>query len=86
MTTQAKPAESKVETREEKIEEILAILGELYQRFGTLPHSAAAGAAAPEYRYVGYRPYSTPELQTWVRGQMEPPQYGVPMTADYLRF
>lgn len=48
-------------TREEKVEEILAILGELHQRFGI--HQAGPtsnGVASPEYRFVGYRPYSMP--------------------------
>jgi hypothetical protein len=45
-------------TREEKVEEIQAILGELFQRYGF--HQAAPGQASltvPDYRFVGYVPY-----------------------------
>lgn len=50
--------ETRVANREEKIEEILAILGDLFQRFGM--HQAApanVAMATPDYKFVGYRPY-----------------------------
>lgn len=64
-------------SREEKIEEIRAILGDLYQRFAY--HQAApvnAAVANGDYKFVGYRPYTTPELASWAR--QNPSQGGVP--------
>ena len=52
-------ADARSAGREEKIEEILAILGDLYHRFG-LHQSAPTniGMATPDYKFVGYRPYA----------------------------
>jgi hypothetical protein len=74
--TQAKK-EGRGMSREEKIEEIRAILGDLYQRFAY--HQAApvnAAVANAEYKFVGYRPYTTPELASWAR-QTPPNPAGV---------
>lgn len=60
--------ENRGPSREEKIEEIRAILGDLYQRFAY--HQAApvnAAVASADYKFVGYRPYTTPELASWAR-------------------
>ena len=67
--------ETKGMSREEKIEEIRAILGDLYQRFAY--HQAApvnAAASNPEFKFVGYRPYTTPELATWARNPYARPE------------
>ncbi|MBI2932887.1 MAG: hypothetical protein HYY16_14675 [Planctomycetes bacterium] len=51
--------------RDEKVEEILAILGELYQRFGV--NQAGAVAATADYKFVGYRPYQAADPHGWPR-------------------
>src|SRR5688572_33372578 len=45
--------------RETKVQELLSILGELYQRVG-YQHAAPANArlTGPDYQFMGYRPYT----------------------------
>lgn len=45
--------------RDSKVQELLSILGELYQRVG-YQHAAPANArlTGPDYRFMGYRPYT----------------------------
>jgi hypothetical protein len=88
MTT-PKVIETKSQSRDEKIEEILSILGELYQRFGANPMAVSAGVAVPDYKFVGYQPYLTAEMQAWARGQgagyAPAPVLTIP-TPEYMAF
>ena len=45
--------------RDSKVQELLSILGELYQRVG-YQHAAPSNArlTGPDYRFMGYRPYT----------------------------
>lgn len=53
-------------SRDEKMQELLAILGDLYQRVGY--HQAApASLGGHDHKFVGYQPYPTPELQQYAR-------------------
>lgn len=55
-------------SRDEKVQELLAILGDLYQRVGY--HQAAPTSLAGQVRdhkFVGYQPYPTAELQQYAR-------------------
>lgn len=66
-------AEKSSVTREEKIQEILEILGDLYQRVGYHQASPAnLGLSQPDFRYVGYQPYPTQSVQAWTRQQTVP--------------
>ncbi|MBI4563093.1 MAG: hypothetical protein HY716_00160 [Planctomycetes bacterium] len=54
--------ESRTQGRQEKIEEILAVLGELYQRLGYQHASPGAELMPPQYQFMGYRPYAAQEM------------------------
>ena len=70
MATNKHPEET---GRDGKVQEILSILGELYQRVG-YQHAAPANVrlTGPDYRFMGYRPYSMDAVQ-------RPPADYVPM-------
>jgi ABC-type hemin transport system substrate-binding protein len=65
--------------RDTKVQELLSILGELYQRVG-YQHAAPANArlTGPDYRFMGYRPYTTEALRAAV------PQVPVPMARGFF--
>jgi hypothetical protein len=71
--------------REEKVQELLSILGELYQRVG-YQHAAPANArmTGPDYRFMGYRPYSAQNMPSGRPNFVPVAPGSVPLTRGYF--
>jgi hypothetical protein len=71
--------------RDEKVRELLSILGELYQRVG-FQHASPANVrlTGSDFRFMGYRPYSMEAMAPPRPAFVQVPGGPVPMNRAYF--